>query len=151
MRNLFHQTLGLILGLVIGLLTATSALSIFMLWFTTIDSKKSPRKNFTGYKSSEPESTEKLEKDKAGLHSRSVWDDRIEYILSTQAEAEEVIKYTRKLLATNGYVTVHDLATLVGVESGYPETKYGWKSLTAAQIRRVPEGYLIWLPTPEQL
>jgi hypothetical protein len=74
-----------------------------------------------------------------------------EIILSTRAEAEEVIDRLFDLVERYNQATVSDLYELVGVTGDFTDEKYGWTDLRGAAPTRVRNGYLLDLPRPELL
>lgn len=69
-----------------------------------------------------------------------------EIILESRGEAEEVIDALVELIDTYGAATVADLYACVGISANFPDTKYGWTSLSTASVRHIREGYLLDLP-----
>ena len=67
-------------------------------------------------------------------------------VLSTRAEAEEVLDRMYELLDTYKVVRVADLYDLVGITGSYTDNNYGWTSLRTADIVRVGDGYIIKMP-----
>jgi hypothetical protein len=49
MRNLFHQTLGFVLGLAFGLMGVVTAVSLFAAYVLSEPKKKPPRKNYQDF------------------------------------------------------------------------------------------------------
>lgn len=72
-------------------------------------------------------------------------------VLSSHAEASEVISRLRALVSEYGRATVADLFDLVGVTGEYTDEKFGWVSLENVRPRRIREGYLLDLPNPSQV
>lgn len=67
-------------------------------------------------------------------------------VLSSRAEAEEVLDRMFELLDTYTVVRVADLYDLVGITGSYTDNNYGWTSLRTAEIVRVRDGYIIKMP-----
>lgn len=71
-----------------------------------------------------------------------------EIVLSTRAEAENVIESMIDILENEGSVSVADLYSLVGIRSAYTDETYGWTNLKSAIPQRVRDGYILSLPKP---
>ena len=67
-------------------------------------------------------------------------------ILSSRAEAEEVLLRLDELVDTYGLARVSDLYDLVGVTGNYTDNNYGWTNTRNAEIVRVRDGYIIKMP-----
>lgn len=67
-------------------------------------------------------------------------------VVSSRAEAEEVLTRLDEAIETYGMVSIADLYDLVGKSSDYTDQKYGWKHLRGADAQRVADGYWIKLP-----
>ena len=80
--------------------------------------------------------------------SRHNFDD---IVLTSRGEAEEVLSHLVDLVLDYGQATVADLHDLVGITVEYTDNKYGWQSLSRAEVERVRDGWLIRLPKPIQL
>ena len=80
--------------------------------------------------------------------SRHNFDD---IILASRGEAEEVLSHLVDLVLDYGQATVADLHDIVGIPIEYTDNKYGWQSLSRAEVQRVRDGWLIVLPKPVQL
>lgn len=72
-------------------------------------------------------------------------------VLASRSDAEEVLTQLRDLLYDYGVVTVSDLYDLVGITSKFTDNKYGWTNLKTAVIKGVRTGYLLDLPTPQEI
>ena len=68
--------------------------------------------------------------------------------VQTRNEAEEVLDCLRDLTDQYGEVSVADLHDLVGIESVFADTRFGWRAneLRSATIRCIPAGYNILFP-----
>jgi len=75
--------------------------------------------------------------------SRHNFDD---IVLDSRGEAEEVLNHLVDLVIDYEMASVADLYDLVGIESSYTDTKYGWINLSSARPVRVRDGYLLDLP-----
>lgn len=78
--------------------------------------------------------------------------DYNDIVVSTRAEAEEVLDRMRELLEQYQMVSVADLYDLVGVTGKYTDCSYGWVDLHSADTVRAREGgYLLRLPQARPL
>lgn len=74
-----------------------------------------------------------------------------EVILSTRAEAEEVIDQMRELVEKYGTASIADFYATVGIDSSHTDEKWGWMTLIGSGVTRVSGGYLLNLPKPEPI
>lgn len=74
-----------------------------------------------------------------------------EIIVSTRAEAEEIIDRLFDLVSRYEAATVADLYELVGVKTKFTDDRWGWTDIRGAGITRIRSGYLLDLPRPEPL
>lgn len=75
-----------------------------------------------------------------------------EIVLSSRAEAEEVIDRLFDLVGRYGEASVADLYELTGLESSHTDHKWGWTDMRGANVARVRSGgYLLNLPDPEPI
>jgi hypothetical protein len=74
-----------------------------------------------------------------------------EIVLTSRAEAEEVIDGLYDILARDYVPSVADLYVLVGLKPSHTDNKWGWTDLRGASVVRVRNGYLLDLPEPEPL
>lgn len=73
-------------------------------------------------------------------------------VLSTRADAEDVLQEMDDWVARYGTITVASLYDILGMDlSNYQANRYGWHSLRDADVQRVSGGYLLRLPRPELL
>ncbi|WNM72439.1 hypothetical protein SEA_MOSSY_60 [Gordonia phage Mossy] len=72
-----------------------------------------------------------------------------EIILSTRAEAEEVLDNLFSLVSDYDVATVADLYGMVGQTAQYTDEKWGWSDIRGTSVTRVKGGYLLDLPRPE--
>lgn len=72
-----------------------------------------------------------------------------EIVLTSRAEAEEVIERMFDILNRYDSVSVSDFYELVGAASTSTDHKWGWRDLRGAGVSRVRNGYLLDLPDPE--
>ena len=64
----------------------------------------------------------------------------------TREEALDILDKMKEVRDTYGYVSVADLADLVGVNSAFLDSKLGWRVLRGSQINRVGNSYKLRLP-----
>lgn len=74
-----------------------------------------------------------------------------EIVLTSRAEAEEVIDRLYDLIGKYEVATVADLYDLVGLDSTHADYKWGWSDIRGAGVARVRSGFLLDLPDPEPL
>lgn len=92
------------------------------------------------------------EANRPGMSSKAkATHDFREIILTTRAEADEVIERMYDLLNRYELVTVADLYNLVGETPSYTDDKWGWLEMTGTSIQRVRNGYLLDVPRPTAL
>lgn len=72
-------------------------------------------------------------------------------VLESRGEAEEVLSTLVDLVEDYDVASIADLYDLVGIESTFVDTKYGWTNLSRAFVSRVRDGYLIDLPQAKLL
>lgn len=78
--------------------------------------------------------------------------DFADLVISTKAEANDVLDIMYERLSRYGEVSVADLYELTDVQSTHTDMKWGWTNLRGAQARPLRQGgYLLDLPTPEEL
>lgn len=74
-----------------------------------------------------------------------------EIVLTSRAEAEEVIDRLFDLVGRYEVASVADLYDLVGLSSTHADYKWGWTDIRGAGVARVRQGYMLDLPEPEPL
>lgn len=74
-----------------------------------------------------------------------------EIILSSRAEADEVLDKLAGLVEQYGQASVLDLYELVNIDANFTDDKWGWTQLRTAGVIRVRDGYLLDLPRTESL
>lgn len=67
-------------------------------------------------------------------------------ILKTREEAEKVLYKMEELIEIYGSATLADLYDLVGINSSYKDTQYGWTNLRNANIIKLDNGYTFRMP-----
>lgn len=68
------------------------------------------------------------------------------YIFDTESEAMETLENMVKIIEEYKVVTLSDFKSLMGDNSLYTDTKYGWKELSEATISKISAGYVLDLP-----
>lgn len=74
-----------------------------------------------------------------------------EIILSTRAEATEVLDSLIELISSYELATVADLYALVDQTPSFTDERWGWADLRGTEIIRTRHGYLLNLPRPEPI
>lgn len=74
-----------------------------------------------------------------------------EIVLEHRSEAIGVVEALVDLVARYGSATVADLYDLVGTTGSYVDKQWGWTDLITADVRQVPGGFLLDLPSPEPI
>lgn len=81
--------------------------------------------------------------------------DLDDVILSSRADAEEVLDRMDDLIERYGIASVGDFKSLIGERSEHTDEKFGWTSFKSAGIMRIrdgrDEGYLIKVPKPSSI
>lgn len=67
-------------------------------------------------------------------------------IFESREEAKEVLERMDELIDMYGVASIADFYDLAGVTGNYTDNKYGWTNLSAADVVRVRDGYMIKLP-----
>jgi hypothetical protein len=92
------------------------------------------------------------EESRSGLSRKArATHDFDEIIISSRAEAEEVIDRLFDLVAKYQSATVADLYGLIGETPAFTDEKWGWIDIQGAGVRRAHGGYLLDLPKPVPL
>lgn len=71
-----------------------------------------------------------------------------EIVISSRAEAEEVLSQLVDLIIDYKQATVSDLYDMVDITSNFTDDKYGWTDLRGASTTRARDGYVLNLPKP---
>lgn len=74
-----------------------------------------------------------------------------EIVLSSRAEAEQVIDSLFDVVSRYESASVADLYELVGIPSAHTDHKWGWSDIRGSGVSRVRGGYLLDLPEPTPL
>lgn len=69
-------------------------------------------------------------------------------VFDKRSEAEEILSNLVEAIDSYGSVTVADFYDMAGINSDFPQHKYGWQNLGSACVERVREGYVLSLPRP---
>ena len=133
--RIIHQLLGLVLGFIIGALTAITSVAAFFAW-ATIDSKSQRRDKYRAPKMDKPKEEE----------------NPLTHLYDTRKEAEEVLDHLIALILEYGAATVQDLRIALGSQSTFAESKKGWKTLQDATVNLTDKSfYIINFPDPINL
>ena len=74
-----------------------------------------------------------------------------EIVLTSHAEAEDVIVRMMNRINLYGTATVADLYNFLGVSGSFQDLSWGWTSLDGADVRQVRSGFVLELPAPQSL
>lgn len=77
--------------------------------------------------------------------------DIADVIVETREEAELVIERLQDVLEKYDVVPVADLYNLLGLETSHVDQKWGWTSLLGADVRQIRDGFLLQLPSLEEI
>lgn len=66
-------------------------------------------------------------------------------------EAERVADSLVDLISEYGVATVGDFYSAIGMTAEFTDHNYGWFDLSAIRVRKIPHGYVMDLPRPEQI
>lgn len=72
-----------------------------------------------------------------------------EISIELQKDAEHVLERMNELRDKEGFVTVADYMTLLGLDSNYLDVRYGWRSLKGVDVREARRGWKLHLPKPQ--
>jgi hypothetical protein len=72
-------------------------------------------------------------------------------IISSRAEAEDVLDRLRDLINEYEVATVSDLYDLVGLTGEFTDDKWGWYDLRSASVQPIRGGYLLRLPRTQSI
>lgn len=72
-------------------------------------------------------------------------------IIATRDEADLVLETLIEITQSYDVASLADLYELVGLPSSHTDNKWGWTHLGSASVRQVRDGYLLDLPTMEQI
>lgn len=72
-------------------------------------------------------------------------------VLPTQGDADSVLQAMDKILGQYRNVSIADLYDLVGWQSQYTDSNYGWTDLHGASVIHVNDGWLLKLPKAKQI
>jgi hypothetical protein len=74
-----------------------------------------------------------------------------EVVFADRGEAEEVLGRLRDVIREFGTASVGDLYDLIGATGNFTDNAWGWTDLRDARTRQVRQGYLLVLPSTEQI
>lgn len=77
--------------------------------------------------------------------------DFSDVLVPTRAEGEEILDQLQNYIDQYGVVSVNDYYQALGISSDFTAVKYGWKSISSAEVRHTREGYLLVMPRPQLL
>lgn len=77
--------------------------------------------------------------------------DFSDVLVPTRAEGEEVLDQLQNYIDEYGVVSVNDYYAALGISADFTAVKYGWKSISSAEVRHTREGYLLVMPRPQIL
>ena len=87
-------------------------------------------------------------RDRVGHSSRRSDYDFSDIVLDTRGDAEEVLSSMEELVRKYGEASVQDLCNLVGIDSQFTDTKYGWTDCRDFSYRRSGRGYILDFAKP---
>jgi len=73
------------------------------------------------------------------------------FLLTSQHEVDSLLEWINKRLEAKGFIFVGELKELVGLETTYIDDRWGWKELKVITVQKMNEGFLIDLPSAEQI
>ena len=71
--------------------------------------------------------------------------------IESRGEAEDVLSHLVDLIEDYEVASVADYYDLLGIESKFTDSKYGWTNVRDAYVERVRNGYSIHLPRPREI
>ena len=74
-----------------------------------------------------------------------------EIVLGSRSDAEMVLERLSDIVDQYGAASVEDLYVMMGLPSNPVDNRWGWESITPAEIRQIREGYLLDLPQAQPL
>jgi hypothetical protein len=77
--------------------------------------------------------------------------DANDIILTSREEAELVVERLIDIIDKYQVASLADLNDLLGLETSHVDNKWGWTYLNNVEIRQIRNGYLIDLPTLEEI
>ena len=97
--------------------------------------------------------SDKPDRDRGRL-GRSSRDSRYDFsdiLLDSRGDAEEVLTSMEELVKKYGEASVSDLCSLVGIDSTFQDTKWGWVDCRDFSYRRSGRGYILDFARPQYL
>jgi hypothetical protein len=115
-------------------------------------SRNSPYVSYDRYASSKTTVRRDDPRDRLGPSSRArAMHDFDEVVLSTRAEANEVIDRMFERLKRYELVTVAEFYQFTNNSSTPPDENWGWTDLRGVEPKKVRDGFIVDLPRPEHL
>lgn len=72
--------------------------------------------------------------------------DYDDIVYATRGDAEATLVQMGEMIETYGVVTVADMYDMAQLTQPYTSNRYGWTSVARAEVKRIPEGYIIKMP-----
>ena len=112
------------------------------------NNKRTSKVSYQPYYDSKSNNRSRRNDDRAGRNSFYE-----EIIVDSRGEAEEIIDKMNEIIVNYDVVSVADLYEMIGYDkkSRYTDFNYGWSDLRGAKAVRVPDGFLLGLPSPIRL
>ena len=73
------------------------------------------------------------------------------FLLASKEEANQVLEAMNGVIKRYAFVSLADLYTLVGFDSTYIHSKWGWTDLKEVEIKQVGNAYSLNLPPLEEI
>lgn len=83
------------------------------------------------------------------IFSRPSRPEQLEFVIPDKDQAEEVLSRMVEITSTHKYATVGDLYAMLGLKSDHTDEKWGWFTISNAELRGVREGWLLRFPPAE--
>lgn len=144
--KLIHQILGLILGFIIGILTALSGLGLLGLWVYSDTKKNPPKPTRQKYHKSQPEKREFYREQENVMNP-------LGHIYPNQAAAEFVLDRLKSIIRDNeAPATVANLHVAIGHPATFKSSQFGWTNLDDVSVKKLSEDrYFIKFPDPVRI
>lgn len=82
---------------------------------------------------------------------RQVRRETNDYVLASRQEAETVLETLVGIIEKYGVASIADLHQLMGLPTSPIDNKWGWTYLNNAEVRQVRDGFLLDLPSTEEV
>jgi hypothetical protein len=82
---------------------------------------------------------------------RQVRRETNDYVLASRQEADTVLERLGDIIEKYGVASIADLHQLMGLPVSPIENKWGWTYLNNAEVRQVRDGFLLDLPSAEEV